>query len=88
MIVSRELESVTVNEGDVVIDDVGSALPCTMNTILAKFNVSEANPIPFVNAKPEEPVEQEAPVEPETPAKPVKKTSKKAKKAEPEEDDF
>ena len=47
VIVSRELESVTVNEGDVVIDDVGSALPCTLNTIIAKFNVSEANPVPF-----------------------------------------
>lgn len=47
----RELESVTVNEGDVVIDDVGGAFPCTLDTIIKKFNVSGSNPIPFAKPK-------------------------------------
>ena len=47
----RELESVTVNEGDVVIDDVGGAFPCTLDTIIKKFNVTGSNPIPFAKKK-------------------------------------
>lgn len=45
--ITRELESVTVTEGDVVIDSVEGAIPCTLATIIAKFNVSEQNPVPF-----------------------------------------
>lgn len=71
----RELESVTVTEGTVVIDSIGDAIPCTLNTIVAKFNVSEKNPVPFV----------EAPAE----TKKKKPAAKKAsKKAVPDEEDF
>lgn len=71
----RELESITVTDGDIVLDSVGDAIPCTLNTIVAKFNVSEKNPVPFV----------EAPAE----TKKKKPAAKKAsKKAVPEEEDF
>lgn len=69
----RELESVTVNEGTVVIDSIGDAVPCTLNTIIAKFNLNEANPIPFAEKpKPKKSSAKKAPV----------------KKAAQEEEDF
>lgn len=67
----RELESVTVNEGDVVIDDVGGAYPCTLDTIIRKFNLTESNPVKFA----------------EKPKKaPAKKPSKKTVKPQEDED--
>lgn len=68
----RELESVTVTDGDIVLDSVGDAIPCSISTIIAKFNISEKNPVLF--AKP-------------APKKAAKKTSKKAVK-ETEEEEF
>lgn len=69
----RELESITVTDGDIVLDSVGDAVPHTLNTIIAKFNISERNPVPFAKA----PAKKSA-----------KKTSKKAVKAAEEEEDF
>lgn len=48
VITHRELESVTLVRGDVVVDSLNSPSLLTQDEIIRKFSLSEENPIPLM----------------------------------------
>ena len=68
VIVTKELESITVNENPkCIIDDVEDKTPYTLEEIQTKFNLSEENPIPITTQI--EMMTEDAPTEKRTRAK-------------------
>lgn len=51
VITRRELESTEVVMGTVVVDALNDPLPLTREEVIAKFNLSESNPIPMIEEK-------------------------------------
>lgn len=84
VITRRELESTSIVMGSVVVDKLDSPIPFSEEEIIAKFNLSEENPITLLEDIPvAETVETE--VETAETAEievPVKKTGRRRKSAE------
>lgn len=51
VITQRELESTEVVMGTQVLDALNSAVPMTREEVIAKFHLSESNPIPVVETE-------------------------------------
>lgn len=51
VITRRELESTEVVMGTVVVDALNDPVPLTREEVIAKFNLSENNPIPLIEEK-------------------------------------
>lgn len=51
VITRRELESTEVVMGTVIVDKLDNPIPATREEVIAKFNLSENNPIPLIEEK-------------------------------------
>ena len=51
VVTRRELESSEVILGTVVVDTLHDPIPLTREEVIAKFNLSEDNPIPLIEEK-------------------------------------